>query len=241
MSHPPPWQGPPPYPPPQQSWPPLQQPWRSPPKKGLNTGLVVALAIVGVVVLMVFAAVVVWVAKTPGLGGPVSDARRASNTRTAQSISDFSAVCKDGSIDNSAPYRKPYKIASFNEGEGLFGKSWDHISPKSKAEYNADEANFTTTNVVACLSRKHGSENMVKKCDYDSGGQNVTVDYYAVDYDIELREARTGKLIERLGTVGGPAVDCPFLATYSSKERKIYGNPDGAALQAKLAQFVASS
>ena len=71
---------------------------------------------------------------------------------------------------------------------------------------------FQSANVVACLSHKPGTEVKSLTCNFETdAGEHVTVDYYSVQCDIELREARTGKHIEQLG-----AVDVPQPAARSS-------------------------
>ena len=69
-------------------------------------------------------------------------------------------------------------------------------------------------------------------CNFETdAGEHVTVDYYSVQYDIELREARTGKHIEQLGAVDGPATSCPFLVWVKKRDPKMYAEPDSAAGQ----------
>lgn len=58
-----------------------------------------------------------------------------------------------------------------------------------------------------------------------------------MQYNIELREARTGKTIAQLGAVDGPADHCPFLLWVDEHNPKMDAEPDSAQVSAKLAQF----
>jgi hypothetical protein len=165
-------------------------------------------------------------------------------TRKAASPTDFDVVCDGGSISNAAAYGKPYKIAAFAPDDEpdpmreLTHAHWSDVMLDSRADYAANPAEFQSTNVVACLTRKPGTEVKSRTCDMKTdAGQHVDVDYYAVQYDIELREARTGKRIEQLGTVDGPTTTCPFYVWVNKRDRKTYAGPDSAAVNAKLAEF----
>jgi hypothetical protein len=172
------------------------------------------------------------------LGGgedePVSDEQRQANAKTATSASDFDIVCKNGSVSNAGAYTKPYNSVAFNEGkrEG----SWESTT----LEGARGSSDLESINVVACLTRVEGSEVKSGTCEFDSGGEEISVDHYAVEYDIELHEAKTGKSIKNLGTVNGPADSCPFLAFFDSESPRLYGAPDGAALNQKLEEFEGS-
>ncbi|WP_156623091.1 hypothetical protein [Mycobacterium sp. 1164966.3] len=75
-------------------------------------------------------------------------------------------------------------------------------------------------------------------CDLQTeAGEHVAVDYYVVQYNIELREAATGKHIEQLGAVDGPATTCPFFVWVKKRDPKTYADPDPGAANAKLAEF----
>jgi hypothetical protein len=165
-------------------------------------------------------------------------------SRKAASLTDFDAVCDGGSISNAATYGKPYKIAAFapydepNPMREMTNTRWSEVTLGSRADYRANPDDFRSTNVVACLTRKSGTEVKSRTCDFKTdSGEHVTVDYYAVQYDIELREARTGKHIEQLGAVDGPAASCPFLLWVNKRDRKAYADPDHAAVDAELAEF----
>ncbi|OBA63094.1 hypothetical protein A5647_06210 [Mycobacterium sp. 1100029.7] len=198
------------------------------------------LAIAAVVVLVPAALVGFFVIKDIAHDG--LDGR--GGTKKASALSDFDVVCDRGSISNAASYGKPYKIVAFapdvrpSPMSQVSHDHWTELTPGPRADYRANANEFQAANVVACLTQKAGTEVKSRSCDFKTdAGDNVTVDYYAVQYNIELREAKTGKHIEDLGTVDGPAARCPFLLWVNKRDHKMYAEPDDAAVEAKLAEF----
>ncbi|WP_280833751.1 hypothetical protein [Mycolicibacterium frederiksbergense] len=171
---------------------------------------------------------------TIGHDGLVTD-KRASNAKIATVTSDFDAVCLFGSISNAAVYAKPYKIIAFHQSAG--SARWNETTVDAQARYAADPSALSSINVVACLSRTPGTEVRTGSCDFESGGVQVSIDRYAVEYTIDLHEAKTGKPIKSLGTVKGTATDCPMPAMFNSGATKLYARPDTAAVEEKLAAF----
>ncbi|WP_454790919.1 hypothetical protein [Mycolicibacterium lutetiense] len=234
-------QQPPHWPPPQpQQWPgvsggpgPYGQPsygqppnWSpvGPPLQPKKSGL--GKVIVGVVVVLsisVLAVVGYGIFKVAGEG----------QDRTAYSASSFSDVCENDWISTAPEYGKPYNIAAFYKGLGIMDETWLPVPSNQWA--TSDQ--FSKINVVACLERQKGSEAKSTSCVDDDDGNHITVDYYSAEYRIELREAKTGKVIRDLGTVSGTADSCPFIASYDRRARKMYASPDGDAVAAKLAEF----
>ncbi|MCT7661351.1 hypothetical protein [Mycobacterium deserti] len=246
QAQPPQWPSPAPHGHPRQ-WPPPQgQPWQWPPTgpptppPSKNTGLLIGIgAAVALIVVFVLAFVVpnILGSESSNGGSDVSDEQRAANATTAASLSDFDVVCGTGSVSNAAPYEKPYSIAAFHQGTAE--NDWDAVTLDNQADYVADRSNLTSINVVACLTRKDGTEVKSGTCEFGSGGEQVAADHYAVEYDLELREAKTGKAITNLGTVNGPATRCPFIAYFDENDPEIFGSPDPAAVEDKLAEFAA--
>ncbi|MDO3640024.1 hypothetical protein, partial [Mycolicibacterium arseniciresistens] len=224
------WGAPPPH------WPPPQgQPWAPPtaprpPSK--NTGLIIGLVAAAVVVVVV---VVLGLLVVRSGSDEVSDEQRAANATTATGASDFDVVCGDGSVSNAAAYREPYTIAAFRQTTGMFGgEDWTTVT--LEGSYSADDKRWSTINAVACVTRVEGTEVKSGTCEFDDG---EVADHYAVEYEITVHEAKSGRVVENLGTVNGPATDCPFMATVESDDPRIYGSPDTAAVDAKLAEFAA--
>jgi len=199
--------------------------------------VVASVAAIGVLIALVVVGHTILKSKTSDGGDSVTAEERRANAVTAETNSDFKVVCERGSVSNAAAYRKPYKIVVFKRGSRA--DDWSEFTLDYKAKYRADAGDTASINVVACMSMKAGSEVKSRSCEYDSGGGQVTVDHYAVEYDVELREANTGASIKNLGTVSGPANDCPVVALFDRDTRKFYGSPDIGALEAKLADFVA--
>jgi hypothetical protein len=218
-----------PYPPPY--WPPQGQPWQQPPpyprppKSNHNVliGVIAAVVIIGA-----FLAVIVIGSGWPG--DSASPEQRKANARTAQTAADFGVVCGSGSVRNAADYRQPYVAAAFHEGDRPH--SWEQVSLPG-----GDLKPAGSINVVACLSRKSGTEVKSKTCTFQSAGKDVEADFYAVEYDLQLHQAKTGELIRSLGTVNGPANRCPLMAWFSEMSPKVYADPDPVAVAAKLAAF----
>ena len=205
---------------PQGQWP----QYAPPPKK--NTGRIIGVVVAVLAIPVVIAAIV-------GITAGV----RGEPPTTATRSDDFDAVCKNGSVSNAADYQKPYKIVAFYESVVLMSK-WASASLTSpKDGYAGDGYPPSTINVVACLSQQSGSEKKEGTCEYESRGDKDRVSRYSVDYDVELREAKTGNRIKSLGSVSGPSTSCPIMATYRSSSLKIYGAPDKDQLDAKLKEF----
>lgn len=237
MSYPQQWPPQPPQYPPQ--WPPSYPPPAPAPRK-TNVVLIVVLVLAAIVVLVPVALVGFFLIQDMARDG--LDGR--GGTKKASSLSDFDVVCDRGSISNAAAYAKPYKIAAFapderpNPMSQVTSDHWSQLTLDSGADYRVSPDEFQSVNVVACLTHKPGTEAKSLTCDFKTDdGEHVTVDYYAVRYDIELREARTGKHIEQLGPVDGPAASCPFLLWVKKRDPKMYAEPDPAAVNAKLAEF----
>lgn len=194
------------------------------------------MVVIGVVFVVAVALKVTSKDETKSDGGVTTADQRVANSETAEYVSDFSVVCEKGSVSNAADYGKPYRIAAFHTGNQ--DDDWDEITLDHRASYWADRHALSSINVVACLTRKTGSEVKSGTCVYQSAGKDVSVDHYAVEYEIELHQAKTGDAIESLGTVRGPANFCPFIASFDRGSPKIYAAPDDAALEAKLEKFV---
>jgi hypothetical protein len=119
----------------------------------------------------------------------------------------------------------------------LFGGDDTWTEVPLEGTYAADGKQWSTINAVACVTRVAGTEVKSGTCRFDDG--DVVADHYAVEYEINVHEAESGRFVENLGTVNGPATDCPFMATLERDDPKVYGSPDAAAVDAELAEFAA--
>ncbi|WP_231996828.1 hypothetical protein [Mycobacterium scrofulaceum] len=223
-------------------WPPpyLPYPPPAPAPRKTNVALIVVLTVAAIVILVPAALVGFFVIRDVARDG--LDGR--GGIKKATTLSDFDVVCDRGSISNAATYGKPYKIVAFapydepDPMRELASMHWRQVTLDSRADYRPSDGNFQSTNVVGCLTRKPGTEAKSRTCDLKSdAGEHIAVDLYAVQYDLELREAKTGKRIAQLGSIDGPAANCPFFVWVKKRDPKMYAEPDAAAVDAKLAEF----
>ncbi|WP_156409154.1 hypothetical protein [Mycobacterium sp. Root265] len=226
MSVPP--QGPPP------GWPPQGPPyWAAPvpPPPSNNRGLLIVLSVIVSVCVAGFAGLMIAAADR----AEVSDDERAANARVAHSPTDFEIVCRAGSVSNARSFERPHTIMAFADDDGL--GAWTTITFTGDAPFLVG-TDLTKVDTVACVSRKPGTEVKEGTCDVESGGELYEAGRYSVEYTVELRQARTGALVENLGTVPGPSDDCPYISFFDRESPKIFGSPDKAAVEAKLTEFV---
>lgn len=218
------WHGPMPQPP--------RAPYGPPPRN--RRRLVVVLVTMLVVGVVGFLTLVGYAYSL--LDDPATDEERLENAVDAQFVTEFSTVCDRGSVSNAGAFEEPYTIVAFRQkdmDDDLYSEvTFDHDS-----DYDSADRGVATTNVVACLSQKEGTEKRAGTCEYDaSSSRRDDIGHYSVQYEVELREARTGTLIENLGVVDGPADECPGLVYITGS--RIYAGPDQSALEAKLDAFL---
>lgn len=223
------------------------------PAPSSNKGLIIGLIAGGVVLLLVVLGIVLAVTlgsknnnnnvgdtkkqDSNSQGSSSDDSLRAANAETATSLSSFDAVCENGSISNAADFNKPYKVAAFAKNSTQ--RSYITVSLPYNADYAGKYGEHEKVNVVACLNEKAGTAVKSKTCDFKSGKETVSLDYYAVKYTLSLREAKTGKLIKDLEEVNGPATTCPMFASYSKTDPKLHASPDRDAVDVAVKKFIA--
>lgn len=171
---------------------------------------------------------------TSSTAKPSSNAK--TNAVTAKYSSDFDVVCEGGSVVNAPAAAKPYKIVSFNTTSPKNDR-WSSMSVGYGEPYYVDSDAISTVGVVACLDMVKGSETKAKTCEFQSSGQNVVIDYYAVQYNLTYYEAKTGKALAKGETINGPATTCPFFTSYDKSDPKIYADPDDNAVELVHAKF----
>lgn len=162
-------------------------------------------------------------------------ALRSANAVTADSMSDLAAVCKNGSVKNAAAYEKPYKFAIFDNNSAR--GSWSSFTSSYDNESIVKYADFAQANVITCLDRDDSTAVKSLSCDFKTGGETTSVDFYAVKYKVTLYEAQSGKKVKELAAINGPATKCPSFVTYDKSNPKIYGEADKAELDTVLAAF----
>ncbi len=217
-----------------------------------NTGLIIGI-VIGAVVLLVGVVIAIVVAfsliskddksSNKSSNGDSSkqasksdeDKLRAANTKTADSLSDFGAVCQTGAVANAAAYSAPYRVVALAKSSDK--NTWSTVSLKYDAPYNVKYNEYTAVNAVVCLTEQKGAAVKAKTCEFKSSGEAKMIDYYATMYDAALYEAKSGKKVKDLGTVAGPAESCPIFVTYNKNDPKIIAKPDSDAVDALVAQF----
>lgn len=218
------------------------------PKKS-RVGLIIGL-VVGFIFLMIVILVVIGVVAFKGAQKKADDARSdtqgassqveedtasTANAVTAKYVSDFDAVCDRGSVSNAAEKQKPYKVAAFYKTNATNRDSWSETTIDYDSPHRSNEP--TEINVVACLEEKSGTAEKIKTCEFTSGGEKTEIDFYAVQYDLVFKEAKTGKTIEEAGVVNGPATSCPMFVSYDKSDPKLHAKPDSNAVTAAVAAF----
>jgi hypothetical protein len=166
-----------------------------------------------------------------------SDAPSSANAVTAKYSSDFDAVCDRGSVSNAAVAEKPYKVAVFSRTSAQVRDSWSEVSLDYNSPHKADYETPTEISVVGCLDEKKGTAEKITTCEFTSGGEKTSLDYYAVQYDLVFKEAKTGKELKKAGVINGPATSCPSFVTYNKNDPKLYAKPDKNAVDAAVAEF----
>lgn len=229
-------------------------PYGRPPKK--NMGLLVGI-IVGVVLLFAGAATALIISLSNSndndkkTDNDTSEQRdndkqtdsdddaklRAANAKTASYSGDFSIVCDVGSVTNAAEFTKPYRVVALSKSSE--SRSWSTVSLAYDATYTVKSDEVEKVNVVACVQEQKDAAIKTKTCDFKSGDEAVSIDYYATTYDVTLYEAKSGQKIKELGKVGAPASTCPMFATYNKSDPKLIARPDSAAIDALIEKFVA--
>lgn len=162
------------------------------------------------------------------------------NAVTATYITELDAVCKGGSISNAAQFtaaEKPYKVTAFSFNEAAVYERWSPVTLSSRTvPSSTDEVGEVS--VVVCVQEKKGTAAKSTTCSYESSGENTSIDYYALQYEVEFREAKTGKSLGKGADVNGPAVRCPMFASYDRSNPRLYADPDRAALEEVVRTFV---
>lgn len=209
---------------------------------GIIIGAVVLLAGIVIAIVVAFSAISKDSSKNTGSSSSQQassdeEKRRAANTRVADGLSDFSAVCQTGAVSNAATYGAPYRVVALYHNSADLESSWSTVALKYKSEYGVSYSEYAVVNAVACLTEQKGAAVKTMTCEFKSGDKVTAIDYYSTVYDVALYEAKSGKKVKDLGTVSGPANSCPYFTTYNKKDPKIVAQPDGDALDALIAAF----
>jgi hypothetical protein len=161
-----------------------------------------------------------------------------TNQITATNLLDYANVCNGTIISNVNVIKGTIRpIAFFDEvttnstqysrsDVGLEDKTWE-----------ADYTKYLDTQLVGCLTRVKETDTGIK-CDLtDDNNQDQKVSVYNVTYRLTVRDAVTG---QELGTknIDASTTTCPYFATYTLNNPKIYAIPDKATLANAVKEFV---
>lgn len=165
--------------------------------------------------------------------------KKANNAVTADSQSDFAAVCTNGSVKNAAVYdadSKPHKVVAFSQRPGRTNFSTE--SAGYGTEYYVDsDTDLSTVSVVACLQVVEGSEAKALVCDYEKDGATVNVDLYSARYSLAFYSAQSGDKIGDGEEINAPATRCPMFLAYDAATMSAQASIDDKALEAEIAKF----
>ena len=157
---------------------------------------------------------------------------------TATSLLDYANVCNGAKITNANMKSTTIRpIAFFDEvttNSGQYSRSDVSLEDST---WEADYTKYTDTQLVGCLTRIKETDTGIK-CDLtDDSKQDQKVPVYNVTYRLTIRDAVTGQLLATKN-VDGTATTCPYFATYTQTNPKIYAVPDKATLSAAVKEFV---
>ena len=157
---------------------------------------------------------------------------------TAASLLDYATVCNGSKITNvNASNAKTRPIVFFDEvttNSGQYSLSDIGLEDKS---WEANYTKYNETQLVGCLTRIKETDTGIK-CDLtDSDQKDQKVSVYNVTYRLSVRDAVTGQL---LGTkdLEASTTTCPYFATYTLDNPKIYAIPDKATLSKAVKEYV---
>lgn len=199
--------------------------------------ILIAASVAGALILIGLGWLFVRNDKSPNAQSTTGQAKKEQSTSfnqvVAQSVSDFGKVCNGGQIVNAAVYEgsSPHPIAIFRQGLRQDSYSLTGL-PYAERTWDANYNKPTTTQLVACLTRKQEGK-PTKKCEY----QKVSLDFIPVVYELTVYEARSRKKIGAR-EISGPAFECPDFVTYDEEDRKLYGAPDTGQIVEAVRPYV---
>lgn len=153
---------------------------------------------------------------------------------TAKQLADYGQVCKGGVAVNAASYQdgpRPHPITLFTQSRTNPDNVSELYLSFENSKWQTDLQKVETAQLIGCF--KYKSEGPSKKCEYS----RITLDYFAVTYELTVHEAKTGKAV---GTkeVNGPNLTCPSYASYDLDDPKIYAKPDTGLAEEAIREFV---
>ena len=201
--------------------------------KRLFLTIISVIFIIGSVV-GVFAVLISKDSKSTKTNGPTP----GNNQIIAASLLDYSTVCSGSRITNtSMTDAKKRPIAFFDEVTTNSGQYSLSDVALEDSTWEADYTKYTSTQLVGCLTRIKETDTGIK-CDLtDDNQKDQKVSVYNVTYRLTIYDASTG---QALGTknIEATASTCPYFATYTQNNPKIYALPEKAVLSAAVKEYV---
>lgn len=171
------------------------------------------------------------------------DTPKTSNTESkaivATTISDLSKGCQGSPISNAASYEgsSPHKIALFDESFINKGRYSSSLATITDRTWEVEYQKHTEAQLIGCLQIKSSSDTGRKCTLEDSDKKQISIGQYDVTYELKIYEAKTNKELATK-TINGPAGDCPFIASYSKSDPKLYGKPDKGSVNEAIKEYV---
>lgn len=166
---------------------------------------------------------------------------------TAKTLVELREACVGGSVENAAVLTKPYMYVVYeNNNDGISEKEaykWDMYAFGANDEsIPVNENNPSEFNVVVCLDRDDSTAEKIGVCKVQAAADAkpsdpTVVDFLSVQYKVAFYEAQSGKLIDKVEPINGPATACPSTAYYNRDSPNLYGDPDMTELNARLQAF----
>ena len=187
-----------------------------------------------VIVVGVFAILISKDSKDTKTKGPTP----GNNQINASSLLDYSSVCSGSKIINAITTdAKKRRIAFFDEVTTNSGQYSLSDVALEDSTWEADYTKYTSTQLVGCLTRIKETNTGIK-CDLtDDNKQDQKVSVYNVTYRLTIYDASTGQLLDTKN-IEGTASSCPYFATYTQNNPKIYALPEKSVLSAAVKEYV---
>ena len=195
---------------------------------------IIGIILIIVIVVGVFAILISKDSKDTKTNGPTP----GNNRIDAASLLDYSTVCNGSRIVNTTiTDAKKRPIAFFDEVTTNSGQYSLSDVVLEDSTWEADYNKYTSTQLVGCLTRIKETDTGIK-CDLtDDNKKEQKVSVYNVTYRLNIYDATTGKLLSTKN-IEGTSSTCPYFATYTQNNPKIYALPEKAVLSAAVKEYV---
>lgn len=195
---------------------------------------IIGIILIIVIVVGVFATLISKDSKDTKTSGTTP----GNNRIDAASLLDYSTVCNGSRIVNTTiTDAKKRPIAFFDEVTTNSGQYSLSDVVLEDSTWEADYNKYTSTQLVGCLTRIKETDTGIK-CDLtDDNKKEQKVSVYNVTYRLNIYDATTGKLLSTKN-IEGTASTCPYFATYTQNNPKIYALPEKTVLSAAVKEYV---